>query len=94
MRPNKYTKFVFVYFVLGDFMVPKTFAEKPSPSKKLFTSYGGGFKENVTKQKKKRKIMFIFNTAIYTPRFASKFIKYIFPVCAAIQYLINNNISK
>lgn len=49
MRPNKYTKFVFVYFVLGDFMVPKTFAGKPSASKKHFTSYIGGFKENVSK---------------------------------------------
>ena len=49
MRPNKYTKFVFVYFVFGDFMVPKTFAGKPSASKKHFTSYIGGFKENVSK---------------------------------------------
>ena len=48
-RPNKYTKFVFVYFVLGDFMVPKTFAGKPFASKKHFTSYIGGFKENVSK---------------------------------------------
>ena len=65
MRPNKYTKFVFVYFVLGDFMVPKTFAEKPSASKKLFTSYGGGFKENVTKQKKKGKLC-LFLTQQFT----------------------------
>ena len=49
MRPKKYTKFVFVYFVLGDFVVPKTFAGKLSVSKKHFTSYIGGFKENVSK---------------------------------------------
>ena len=54
MRPNKYTKFVFVYFVLGDFMVPKTFAGKPSASKKHFTSYIGGFKKKRFPNRKKK----------------------------------------
>ena len=54
MRPNKYTKFVFVYFVLGDFMVPKTFAGKPSASKKHFTSYIGGFLKKMFPNRKKK----------------------------------------
>ena len=53
MRPNKYTKFVFVYFVLGDFMVPKTFAGKPSASKNHFTSYIGVLKKMFPNRKKK-----------------------------------------